>query len=262
MKDTSKILITGASRGIGEAIAHQFASPNRELILVARTETDLARITNDLKKQGKKASYYLCDLSDKESVRTVFTKIKNDHPDITHLILNAGVSTNSSFLEHNMESIEKEMRINYFSPLEITKIFLPDLIARKEGSIVSIGSMVANLPFPGNSSYAASKAALFSFFRSLGMEVQKHNVFVGSVLPGLTKTDMTKEFHSTLLPFDSPEDVARAVEYSIDTRTPIVIPGFLNNTISGIYRMIPEPLNALIENFADFLVPMSKPNRI
>ncbi|MCB1177310.1 MAG: SDR family NAD(P)-dependent oxidoreductase [Leptospiraceae bacterium] len=259
MGEKQKMLITGASRGIGEAIARKFFKNNYQIILVARTETNLKRISEEL---GDDTVYYTCDLSSKESTISVFNRIKQEQGNIENIILNAGVSTNALFSKNEIENIEKELRVNYLSQLEIIKIFLPEMVEKKKGNIVSISSIVAFLPFPGNSTYAASKSALFSFIRSLRMEVLKYNIFAGIILPGLTKTDMTKEFHSPFLPFENPEDIANSVEFAINSKSPVVIPGILNNTFSEVYRLFPGPVNFFIEKLSDFFIPFSKENKI
>jgi short-subunit dehydrogenase len=257
-----KIILTGASRGIGEAIAKRLGKTGYHLLLLARTEIDLARVQRDIRQEGGKAQYYVCDFADSSSVEETILKVKSEHGDISQFIFNAGVSTNSEFYSHSMSSIEKEMEINYFSVLRILKKFLPYMIEKKRGSIVAIGSVMSLLPFPGNSSYAASKAALLSMLRSLRLELSKHDIFVSSVLPGLTRTDMTKDFHSFSLPFDQPEDVAACVEEALRSHPEIIIPGLLNNTVVNLYRWVPEVCNFILGNTVDFILPYVKPNKI
>jgi short-subunit dehydrogenase len=258
MSTCPKILVTGASRGIGEAISKKFAKKGYEVLLVARTQTSLERVQKEIQAQGGKASYYVCDISNPQDLDFVLDKILLEHGHIPNLILNAGVSTNSSFLDNLIEDIKLEMEINYFSILKVIKKFLPEMIRQKYGNIVTIGSVMSLLPFPANSTYAATKAALFSFTRSLRLEVEKYNVNVSIVLPGLTKTDMTKDFHSLFLPFDTPEDVANSVEEAILHKKEVVITGLLNQTAVNIYNFLPNLSNFVIGKLVDGLVPFIK----
>ncbi len=258
MLTSPKILVTGASRGIGEAISKKFAKKGYEVLLVARTQQDLERVSREIHSQGGKARYYVCDFSNSKFLEEVLEKIYLENGHISNLILNAGVSTNSSFVEHSLESIREEMEINYFSVLQVIKKFLSEMIRQRYGNIVTIGSVMSLLPFPANSSYAATKAALFSFSRSLRLEIEKYNVNVSIVLPGLTRTDMTKDFHSLFLPFDSPEDVANSVEEAILHKKEVVITGLLNQTVINIYNFLPNLSNFVIGKLVDALIPFVK----
>lgn len=249
------ILITGASRGIGEAVARYFAIKGYFTILTARTETDLARVKKEILQEGGKADYILSDLSNEESARNLSLKLKKDYPFIKFIVLNAGISTNKDFYNQNEENFLNELYINYVSPLIFLKNYLPEMVKRKEGKIVTISSIAGTLPFPGNATYAASKAALISISVTMNIELKKHNIYVGSVLPGLTRTEMTKEFDSNLLPFSEPLDIALAVEEAFRTEKAIIIPGLVNNFITSIYKLFPEPLNSVAAILSNFLFP-------
>lgn len=252
------MLITGASRGIGEAIAKKFSTDGYELILLARTEIDLARVQKEIRLQGGKASYYVCDFSDSSLLEQILDKVVINHGFISHLVLNAGVSTNSEFVLHSMEEIKREMEINYFSVLTVIKKFLPKMIENKEGNIVTIGSVMSLLPFPANSSYAASKAALLSFSRSLRLELDRYKINVSAVLPGLTRTKMTEDFHDFLLPFDEPDTVAEAVKEAIHSKKDIVIPGLFNQAVVNLYNIIPEVFHLALGKAVEFVIPFIK----
>jgi short-subunit dehydrogenase len=253
-----KILITGASRGIGEAIALHFSSQGYHTILTARTEFDLARVKKDILSRGGQADYIVCDLSTEESARTLAEKIKKDFGFIEYIVLNAGISTNSDFLSQTPANFQKELNVNYIAPLLLLKELLDEMVKKKKGKIVTISSIAGILPFPGNASYAASKAALISLCMTANLELKKYNIYIGSVLPGLTRTAMTKEYESFILPFSNPDEIAISVEEAFNTEKPIIIPGIFNNVVSSIYRYFPEPLNLLVGALSNVLIPANK----
>jgi len=253
-----KILITGASRGIGEAIALHFAERGYYAILTARTEFDLARVKKEILSKGGQADYVVCDLSTEENAKYLSEKIKTEFGFIEYIVLNAGISTNSDFLSQTAANFQKELCVNYIAPLLLLKGLLDEMVKRKKGKIVTISSIAGVFPFPGNASYAASKAALISLCMTANLELKKYNIYVGSVLPGLTRTAMTKEYESFILPFSNPNEIAISVEEAFTTEKPIIIPGIFNNVISSVYRYFPEPINLLVGALSNVLIPANK----
>ncbi|MBK8398049.1 MAG: SDR family oxidoreductase [Leptospiraceae bacterium] len=254
-----KMLITGASRGIGKAIALHFAKKNYELVLVARTEEDLKSVALECKSFGAKTYYVLADFSDLKNTKEVIEEIQKTFPSITNLVLNAGISTSVTFEDNSFENIKRELDINYIAPLQIIKEYIPSLKNSGGGNIICISSFSALIPFPGNSSYAASKAAIYSLCKSLKIELDPYNIHVGCVLPGSTKTEMTKEFHNTpFVPFDDPSEIAKCVEDCIIKKEAVVIPGILYNAAALTYKIFPNPVDYLMTLAAKVVLPKLK----
>lgn len=250
------MLITGASRGIGKAIALHFAKKRYELVLISRSEDDLKAVALECKSLGAKVYYVLADMSDIAKVKEVIDDIQKTFPSITNLVLNAGISTSLSFEDNTMDSIQRELNINYIAPALIIKEYLPEIKKAGGGNIICISSFGAIIPFPGNSSYAASKAALYSLCTSLKIELEPYNIHVGCVLPGSTKTEMTKQFHDTpFVPFDAPSEIAQCVEDSITKKESVVIPGILYNAAAFTYKIFPKPVDFLMGLAAKVVLP-------
>lgn len=249
------ILVTGASRGIGEAIAKFYARRKFFVLLTARTETDLARVKKDILQGGGKAEYIVCDLSNPENAMNLATRIYSSYGWIDRIVLNAGMSANSEFHKISADRFLLELNTNYIAPLAFLKVCLEQMMKKKEGKIVTISSIAGTLPFPGNASYAASKAALISISNTMHIELKKHNIYIGTVLPGLTRTEMTREYESYLLPFASPEEIADTVEEAFRSERPIVIPGILNNFLTNLYKYFPDPINGVLGLFSNLLIP-------
>jgi short-subunit dehydrogenase len=128
-----KILITGASRGIGEAIALHFAERGYHTILTARTEFDLARVKREILSKGGQADYIVSDLSTEENAKTLAEKIKTDFGFIEYIVLNAGISTNSDFLSQTAANFQKELYVNYIAPQLLLKELLDEMVKKKKG---------------------------------------------------------------------------------------------------------------------------------
>jgi short-subunit dehydrogenase len=253
----NKVLITGASRGIGRSIALKLATKDNYLLLIARSKENLESLQKEIRSLGSDAEIFPYDLSTAESGVILSEKIREIHGEPEIIILNSAVSTDSEFISNSPIKIEYEMGVNYLAPVSFLHGMIPGMKKRKSGSIIFIGSIAGLLPFPGNSTYSATKATLFAFSNNLKLELQSSGVHVGIVLPGLTKTDMTKDFHSLILPFAEPEEVADSVIRCIKNKEDVVIPGILNNAVSTIYRFLPEPMNFFIGILADLVLPRS-----
>ncbi|HMV43491.1 MAG TPA: SDR family NAD(P)-dependent oxidoreductase [Leptospiraceae bacterium] len=254
-----KALITGASRGIGKATAIHFAQKGYDLVLVSRNERDLKSVAEECHAIGVKVDYVVADLSEIEKTHELVSHLQSRFPDIQTLILNAGISTSVTFEDNTIENIQKELNLNYISPAFIIKSYIPKLKSLGGGNIITVSSFSAIVPFPGNSSYAATKAALYSLCTSLKIELEQYQIHVGCVLPGTTRTEMTKQFHDTpFVPFDDPSEIAQCIEDSIVKRESVVIPGILYNAAAFTYKMFPKPVDFLMSLAAKVVLPKLK----
>ena len=253
------ICITGASRGIGAAIARELAAPERHLVLIARSADALQELARELETQGATAEVLAADLSDAEDLRRVCDSLASRPDDpIDTIVLNAGYSTNTDFADSEAAVREYEMRLNYFAPTEILHSVLPDMRTRQRGRILATGSLTALVPFPGNANYAGSKGALLSFLRSLAGEVRSYGITITSVLPGLVRTKMTRDLSAPLLwmvPSQGPADVAREVARYLDRGPAVVIPGPANALLSVIFQLFPDAGNLLVDILGPWIVP-------
>ncbi|XP_032513935.2 dehydrogenase/reductase SDR family protein 7-like [Danaus plexippus] len=187
------VVITGASSGIGEALAHVFYEYGCKVVLAARRKTELERVKNDL--LSKKISLPTeepivleLDLSDLEQLETFVTKVHEVCGEIDILINNGGVSHRGSILYTNLEVDKKIMFTNYFGSVGLTKAALPKMVERKSGHIIFISSVQGLIATPDRSAYAASKHAMQAFGDSLRAEMHQHNIKVSVVSPGYVKT--------------------------------------------------------------------------
>lgn len=250
------IVITGASRGIGARAAVALAAPGRHLVLMARSEAGLQQTQAAVQKKGARATVLPVDLSSRagaEAAAEALLQAAGGRLDV--LLLNAGTSNHAAFLDSDLDAIEYELRLNYLSPLTILRKCLPHMVTQREGGhVVCVGSLAALMPFPGEASYAASKAALLSLIRSLRVELRDRPVDLTVVLPGYTATEMT-ENHRTMLPAMAPEQVGAAIAEAVEKRPAIAIPGLSNRLAARLFRTLPGTSDWLLGKVAPLVVP-------
>ncbi len=243
--ELERIIVTGASRGIGEAIAYRLARRGNRLLLLARTERDLERVSKRAREQGADVEHRCVDLSRPEQVELLLDEIERNFGPVDALVLNAGVAHSRPFLETDLASMDYELRVNFGAPALFLRRILRQMIERDRGAVAVVGSLTSAVPFPGNASYAATKAALFALVRSLRLELTSTNVHLGLVLPGFTATSMTAGM-SSLLPAMSADDVARAVERCLTKRRSLVVPGLINKVALRLFSAAPELTDAVL----------------
>lgn len=249
------MLITGASRGIGEAAALLF-SKDYHIILSSRTEKDLNLVKDRIISLGGSADILVSDFSSVESAVKTAEEMERKFGIPDTLVLNAGISTNKDFENQTIDNMILEMNVNYLSPMAFLKTVLPGMIDRKSGNIITVGSVASIIPFPGNSTYAAGKSALLSMTLSLNMELKRFGIFAGCVLPGVTETDMTKAFHSVpFLPISSPKEVAECIEETLRNKNEMGIPGTVNQILTAVYKAAPGPIHFILKNSLEFILP-------
>src|SRR5205807_3288581 len=185
-----KIWITGASSGIGEAMARAFHKAGARLILSARREEELRRIQEQCGGESNTRILPLDltqagELSDK-------TRLALDmFGGIDILVQNAGITQRSLVKDTDPSVYRTLMELNYFAPVALTKAILPSMLEKKSGHFVVISSLVGKFGTPLRSGYAASKHALHGFFDSLRAEVSRHGILVTLVCPGYIRTDIS-----------------------------------------------------------------------
>ncbi len=185
-----KVLITGASSGIGEAIAKHFALKSCFLILSGRNETELNRVKNECS-AAKGVDIYLMDLENHDKLISTAQNILSKHPDIDILINNAGVSQRALAKDLPFEYDKKIIDIDLLGTIALTKTILPAMLERKSGSIVTITSLMGKFSTPLRSSYAAAKHGLHGFFDAFRSEVIDDGIQILLVCPGFIKTNVS-----------------------------------------------------------------------
>lgn len=180
-------LITGASTGIGAVYADRLAKRGYDLILVARSEQKLSEVAARLKSTGRKIETIPADLTSKEDVQRVAERLSTD-PSITALVNNAGVGSAGKLLDAKIDDLESMIYLNVTALTRLALAALPGFVARKNGLLINIASVVALAPELLNGTYSGSKAYVVNFTQALKNEVEGKGVTVQAVLPGATAT--------------------------------------------------------------------------
>ncbi len=188
-----RIWITGASSGIGEALAQACRVEGAELILSARRLSELERVAAKLATVDSSAPITLqvLDVSDTAAIPAVVTSVIQQTGGIDILINNAGISQRSYAVDTSLDVDRRIMEVNFFGTVALTKAVLPDMLARKSGMIIVISSISGKFGFYLRSAYSASKHALHGFFESLRMEVWNEGIRVMLVCPGKIRTNIS-----------------------------------------------------------------------
>ncbi|HEX4582587.1 MAG TPA: SDR family oxidoreductase [Acidobacteriaceae bacterium] len=182
-------LITGASTGIGAVYADRLAKRGYDLILVARSEQKLCEVAAQLKSTDRKIETIAADLTKKEDVQRVAQRLSSD-PTITALVNNAGAASVGQLLDAKIDDLESMIHLNVTALTRLALAALPGFVARKNGLIINIASIVALAPELLNGTYSGTKAYVVNFTQALKKEVEGKGVTVQAVLPGVTATPM------------------------------------------------------------------------
>ncbi len=195
------IVITGASSGIGYQLAKDLVREGANLALLARRESILNNLADELKSSSSKIVTAQCDVTSRESINRAFNLIRKEYNQIDIVILNAGSSFRMSVEEFDSEKTKEIFDVNVYGIINCLGEVIPDYIKRKEGTIVGISSLAEARGFPRSAAYCSSKAAASIFLESIRVELRKYNVKVITVKPGFIKTPMTdkNEFNMPFL---------------------------------------------------------------
>ncbi|AMR67471.1 3-oxoacyl-ACP reductase FabG [Aquipseudomonas alcaligenes] len=186
-------LVTGASRGIGQAIAFELGRQGAIVIGTATSEAGAARIGEALKEQGIQGAGVRLDVASSESVDVVLEQIQKDFGAVAILVNNAGITRDNLMLRMKDEEWFDVINTNLNSLFRLSKAVLRGMTKARWGRIISIGSVVGAMGNAGQVNYAAAKAGLEGFSRALAREVGSRSITVNSVAPGFIDTDMTRE---------------------------------------------------------------------
>ncbi|WP_220815956.1 3-oxoacyl-ACP reductase FabG [Pseudomonas paralcaligenes] len=186
-------LVTGASRGIGQAIAFELGRQGAVVIGTATSEAGAARIGEALKAQGIQGTGLMLDVADSGSVDAVLEQVQKDFGAVAILVNNAGITRDNLMLRMKDDEWFDVINTNLNSLFRLSKAVLRGMTKARWGRIISIGSVVGAMGNAGQANYAAAKAGLEGFSRALAREVGSRAITVNSVAPGFIDTDMTRE---------------------------------------------------------------------
>ncbi|MBT2686803.1 SDR family oxidoreductase [Bacillus sp. ISL-47] len=233
------ILITGASRGIGKAIALACSSQGANVILTGRNTEKLEAVCQDIQMKGGKAQYFVFDLQDEISIQNNINTILHQVGDVDVLINNAGMGHWSKIDDTSIEIWDQVMNVNCRSTFLMCKLLLPHMYKKKQGHIINISSVMTTRSVQNLAAYISSKAAVDAFTKCLYAEAKQHNVKVTLLSPSQVDTEF-RDNMTERAPMSSsqkakmlqPADVADAIIWLLNT-SPRSIPVSLNIEMQG-----------------------------
>ncbi len=241
-------LVTGASRGIGRAIALELARQGAQrLLLVARDPQRLAAVAAEIEALGVEAVVLPMDLTQPLEVNSAIAKVCRTYPDI-HLLVNcAGVAYQTSFLKTRLLAVQNEITTNLIGMYTITRVVARRMVTQREGTIVNVSSLMGKVASPTMATYCATKFAIVGFTQALRHELAPHNVRVCALLPSLTSTDMVRDFQwfRWVVPM-TPEQVAKALTAGLRRDAAEILVGWQSHLAVWCSRIAPWLLEWVI----------------
>jgi short-subunit dehydrogenase len=250
MKVNNKlVLVTGASCGIGEAIAKCIANAGGRLILLARNQDELTRVADEIKSTGKEATTFSVDLKDAEAVAAVALKITESlgTPDV--IINNAGAGKWRFVDETTPAEAVEMMALPYFAAFNITHAFLPAMLKRNSGHIVNISSVASRFVWPGATAYIAARWAVRGFTEALRADLDSTNISVSLYESATVKSPYWEHNAgsyerlpkmSVLIPELTPDQVGKAVLKGIERNKRLIVTPFITKTIYWQHALFPR----------------------
>lgn len=253
------VWITGASSGIGEALAYEFSKSGAQVIISARNEVELLRVKESCS-NSENVFIYPMDISKYNDVKLIGEQIILQFNQIDIVINNAGISQRSLAEETSLVVDESLIMTNFLGTVAVTKSILPQMIKQQSGYIVTVTSVVGKIGTPLRSSYAASKHALHGFFDSLRAEIDKKYINVLLVCPGFVKTNVSMNalnaqgnkqgtMDDATANGLSAEYVAKKIVNAIATKKEeIIIAGTKEKMAVLLKRFVPKLFSKIIKN--------------
>jgi short-subunit dehydrogenase len=249
-KNTMKTaLITGASSGIGLELAKIHASKSGDLVIVARNKAKLDELKSNLEQQYSiHVTVISKDLSTPNAAIEVFTETESLGIQVDYLINNAGFGLYGKFEDSDWEAENDMIQVNITALTQFTKLYLPGMIARKNGKIMNVASTAAFVPGPTMAVYCATKPYVLSFSEAVNNEVNHHGISITALCPGATasgfsktaKADKSALFSKTKLA--TSEEVAQFGYKAMLKGKQVAIHGFMNQFLAFIVRFTPRSL--------------------
>ena len=248
-------LITGASTGIGYELSKCFAADHHNLVLVARQEQRLQQIATEFTQQfGITVKIIAADLALPDTPQKIFAAVRNEALQIDYLVNNAGFGLGGKFAETDLATELGMIQVNIAAVVALTKLFLPEMVARKFGKVMNVASTAAFQPGPLMAIYCSTKAFELLFSEAIANELQGTGVTVTALCPGPTASEFQKraQIENTrlvkhkVLGMMTAERVAKIGYQGFMRGKRIVIPGFLNKVGAHSTRLSPRAMTTQI----------------
>jgi len=252
-----RAIVTGASSGIGRALAIELAKRGVRSVLVARRADELAKVREETREVGTQASVVVGDITDPAIRQSALDLARNDLRGVDLLVNNAGISGSGDFAGGSPEVLQKIFDVNFFAPVEFTREAIPMLREGVTPLVVNVGSILGHRGIPFTSDYCASKFALTGWTQSLRAELSAIGIDVLLVSPGTTETGLASHLveQRKKLPWAghkgvTSERVARAMVLAIERGKHEIVPNWSGWWMLTAHRAVPRVVDAIMAKLA------------
>jgi len=257
-KNVETVLVTGASSGIGVELAKCFAGDGSRLVLVARSKDPMEKLAAELRDKHKVEVIVLpADLAQPETSEKIFSELQAKGVAVDVLINNAGFGLQDSFAQLSLQRQLEMIQVNVTALVELTGLFLPQMIQRRRGGVLNVSSVAGFLPGPNMAIYYATKAFVTSFTEALGEELLETGVTTTALCPGPTESNFGavargNRMRKVKTPKMSARAVAEIGHSAFRSGKFIVVPGAWNKLLVFLMRIVPRSiLRKAVKRYTD-----------
>lgn len=245
-----RIIITGASSGLGEALALHYAIPQNELVLIARREERLRDVAARCREKGAEVEAIITDVNDFGRIQEIGSELSQNQ--IDRIILNAGVSVGHSGGVTPFEDFERLFKTNFLSVHALLEPIIPKLIEQQSGEIVFISSLASLLTMPTSIAYSSSKRALNAYAEGLHYQLKPYGINVMTIMPGFIDSEMTQKNRFKMPFFMSREKGIARITHAIERKRMRYAFPFRFYLMIRIVLLFPQSLRDKIVHFTNF----------
>jgi NAD(P)-dependent dehydrogenase (short-subunit alcohol dehydrogenase family) len=251
-----RVLVTGASSGMGAGLAEEFARQGAVVGMCARRQHRLDEVLDRCREHSPESRRWVCDLSDPAAVDRLAAAALEELGRVDILINNSGIPKRRHVSRLDPATVESVMNINFFSPVRLTLALLPHMLERDSGRIINVSSVAATLSSPGESAYDASKAAVTAFSESMAIDLWQTGIRVLIVYPGLVDTELfSLPDNEPVLAAIEPVPVSELVDGvfgALDSgAVQVYVPGYFADLASGKAANVERFLSGTAKFIAD-----------
>lgn len=185
------VLVTGSTRGIGKSVAEAFAKEGATVVVIGRNQDQASQTAAEIVQKGGLADGYACDVTDLKQVQETVNKLLDKHKCIDILVNNAGITRDNLLFRIDDNDWDEVLKVNLKGTFNVTKVVARPMLKARSGKIISIASVIGIIGNAGQSNYAASKAGIIGFSKSVAKELAVRGITANVVAPGYIRTDMT-----------------------------------------------------------------------